>query len=231
MSNKEENKAKFDNVTEVLAHIQKNLHAPKSQFNSFGNYYYRACEDIFDGLKKCMPENAIVTVSDEMVLIGERYYIKATATLSFMGASVSNTAFARESLTKKGMDDSQVTGATSSYARKYALNGLFLIDDVKDSDAQDNKADDDKSNAKGELKKLSGPEFLELQKAIKNSTKETFEGVKKKAKDQYRNMMEAHQKAIAKAVKDKEEELKKEAHDSDQIPHDWDKNGNPIMAG
>lgn len=129
-------------VYEKLAAIQQKLIAPKSQYNSFGKYNYRSCEDILEGLKPCMKEvGAAVTVSDEVVMIGDRYYIKATARLidTESGQSVENTAYARESDGKKGMDESQVTGSTSSYARKYALNGLFCIDDVKDADTRDNR--------------------------------------------------------------------------------------------
>lgn len=125
-----------------MAQIQQELNAPKNQYNSYGKYNYRSCEDILEGLKPCLKEvEAAVTVSDELVMIGERYYIKATATLfdTVDGGKISNTAYAREELTKKGMDASQITGSASSYARKYALNGLFCIDDVKDADTRDNR--------------------------------------------------------------------------------------------
>ena len=125
-------------ITEVLFYIQKNLIAPKGQYNSFGKYNYRSCEDILEGLKKVMPEGAAVLIQDDIAMIGNRIYVKATATLHYAGQTISNTAFARESEEKKGMDSAQVTGATSSYARKYALNGLFLIDDTKDADSMDN---------------------------------------------------------------------------------------------
>ena len=134
-------------IYEKLAIIQQELIAPKNQYNSFGKYNYRSCEDILEGLKPCMKKvGAAVTVSDEVVLIGDRYYIKATATLhdTESSGSISNTAYAREDEGKKGMDVSQVTGATSSYARKYALNGLFCIDDVKDADTRDNRQEEAK---------------------------------------------------------------------------------------
>lgn len=115
----------------LLAQIQKELKAPKSQRNSFGNYNYRNCEDIVEALKPLMDDDDKFTLSDEMVMVGDRFYVKATAT--FNDNIV--TAYARESFDKKGMDASQITGSTSSYARKYALNGLFAIDDTKDSDA------------------------------------------------------------------------------------------------
>lgn len=142
-----------------LSTIQQKLIAPKNQYNSFGKYNYRSCEDILEGLKPCLKEvKAAVTVTDEIVLIGERYYVKATATLfdSETGEHVSNSAYAREEDAKKGMDASQVTGSTSSYARKYALNGLFCIDDVKDADTRDNrqKEAEEQKQAEAEQKKI-----------------------------------------------------------------------------
>lgn len=123
-------------IKEILSVIQAELNAPKNQFNKFGGYNYRNCEDILEALKPFLKAyKAAVTISDEIVLIGERYYIKATATLSVDGESESASAYAREPSSRKGMDEAQVTGATSSYARKYALNGLFAIDDNKDPDS------------------------------------------------------------------------------------------------
>lgn len=113
--------------------IQQTLNAPKSQRNNFGGYNYRSAEDILEAVKPLL-QNITLTVSDEIVLIGERYYVKATATLSDGEDAIAVTAYAREEENKKGMDASQLTGATSSYARKYALNGLFCIDDAKDAD-------------------------------------------------------------------------------------------------
>lgn len=113
--------------------IQQTLNAPKSQRNNFGGYNYRSAEDILEEVKPLL-QNITLTVSDEIVLIGERYYVKATATLSDGEDAIAVTAYAREEENKKGMDASQLTGATSSYARKYALNGLFCIDDAKDAD-------------------------------------------------------------------------------------------------
>lgn len=116
-----------------LSKIQKELKAPKSQFNNFGKYNYRNCEDILEAVKPLLGENLIV-VSDEMVEVGGRVYVKATASFTDGELSVVATAYAREAETKKGMDDAQITGSASSYARKYALNGLLLIDDAKDAD-------------------------------------------------------------------------------------------------
>lgn len=120
-----------------LVYIQSSLKAPKNQRNNFGGYNYRSCEDIMEAVKPLLKEvNCTLTVSDEIVQVSDRIYVKATATLRTpSGETYQNTAFAREALTKKGMDESQVTGAASSYARKYALNGLFCIDDTKDADA------------------------------------------------------------------------------------------------
>ena len=121
----------------LLSKIQSELKAPKNQYNSFGKYKYRSLEDIFEGLKPLLEKyECSVSVEDEMVMLGDRYYIRAMARLMDKDNNIvaSGQGYARESATKKGMDDSQVTGATSSYARKYALNGLFAIDDVKDAD-------------------------------------------------------------------------------------------------
>lgn len=125
-------------IYEKLLNIQNDIICNKSQFNKFGNYNYRSCEDILEAVKPKLKENkCLLFLTDELVNIGERYYIKAQARLidAEDGHSIIVDAYAREEETKKGMDGSQVTGASSSYARKYALNGLFCIDDQKDSDA------------------------------------------------------------------------------------------------
>jgi hypothetical protein len=123
----------------MLAKIQSLVKAPKGQVNKFGNYKYRSCEDIVEAVKLVInPLGYYLTLMDEIVLIGTRVYVKATATLSNGEQTYSATAYAREEETKKGMDAAQVTGAASSYARKYALNGLFAIDDTKDADATNN---------------------------------------------------------------------------------------------
>lgn len=119
-----------------LAIIQSKVKAPKGQFNSFGKYHYRSAEDILEAVKQVVnPMGYSITISDTIINVGDRYYIKATATLSNGKESWSVDGYAREEESKKGMDGSQVTGASSSYARKYALNGLFALDDTKDSDA------------------------------------------------------------------------------------------------
>ena len=119
----------------TLQSIQQSLVAPKGQYNSFGKYSYRSAEDILEALKPILQEHdAVLILQDGIVQIGDRYYVEATATLYAVGETIGTTAYAREDDSKKGMDGSQVTGAASSYARKYALNGLFMIDDNKDPD-------------------------------------------------------------------------------------------------
>jgi len=121
-----------------LADIQAKLHVPKGNVNAFGKYKYRTCGDILEAVKPLLGGSTI-KLSDELVLIGERYYVKATASLVAPdGVTESAVGYARESFDKKGMDDSQITGAASTYARKYALNGLLAIDDTEDADAMDN---------------------------------------------------------------------------------------------
>lgn len=125
-----------------LMRVQRDLKAPKNQYNSFGKYRYRSCEDILEGVKPILQEyGCAIVLSDTIEQIGDRFYVKATATFydCETGESVSNTAYARESDDKKGMDASQITGTASSYARKYALNGLLLIDDTKDADTDENR--------------------------------------------------------------------------------------------
>lgn len=131
------------NVYKKLNKVQTELKAPKGQFNKFGNYKYRSCEDILEGLKPLLKEvGAIVLLSDSVEFLEGRYYVKARA--QFIDADTAEkievSALAREDDSKKGMDSSQLTGSTSSYARKYALNGLFCIDDTKDSDATNDHA-------------------------------------------------------------------------------------------
>lgn len=138
-------------MIEKLLKIQQTLKAPKGQLNKFGGYKYRSCEDIFEAVKPLLKEEKLVLrTTDELVQIGERYYIRATAILTDGNETIENVAYAREEETKKGMDGSQITGASSSYARKYALNGLFLIDDVKDSDST-NTGDDEALKNMGKL--------------------------------------------------------------------------------
>lgn len=120
-----------------MVEIQRRLKAPKNQFNSFGGYYFRSCEDIQEGLKPLLAEYGVfVGITDEIVFLEGRFYVKATVTAADVetGESITTRAFAREPDNRKGSDQSQVTGSSSSYARKYALNAMFLIDDTKDAD-------------------------------------------------------------------------------------------------
>lgn len=153
-------------VFEKLLNIQNELKAPKGQYNSFGKYKYRSCEDILEAVKPlCLKNKVTLILSDKILNIGERYYIEATAKIIDIedGNCVWNTALARESLEKKGMDDSQITGTASSYARKYALNGLFNIDDTKDADTDEFKIQEDND-------KLIDKKMVEsLNLAIKNN--------------------------------------------------------------
>ena len=172
------------NIYEKLSNIQNELKAPKGQFNKFGGYKYRSCEDILEAVKPiCQKNKTILVISDTLENIGDRYYIKATATLYDIEAdedkmdmvnrtitasakSISNTAYAREEESKKGMDGSQITGTASSYARKYALNGLFNIDDTKDADTDEftkqTKVDEE------DLKPINESSLKVLQALIKD---------------------------------------------------------------
>ena len=128
-----------------LSAVQMELKAPKGQYNSFGKYSYRSCEDILEAVKPLLSKNGLtLLLTDEPVAVGNRVYIKATARLMGDSDVIEVTAYAREPEEKKGMDTSQVTGTASSYARKYALNGLFLIDDTKDADSNEYKKQTDK---------------------------------------------------------------------------------------
>ena len=132
----------------LLAEIQARLKAPKGQRNKFGNYNYRSCEDIVEAVKPLLG-NAYLVISDEMVQLGDRYYVKATAAIVDGDTHYTACAYAREPLSRKGMDEAQITGATSSYARKYALNGLLAIDDTRDADTTDNRDEGTEKNIGG----------------------------------------------------------------------------------
>ena len=194
------------NVYEKLMTVQTKLRAPKGQYNSFGKYSYRSCEDILEALKPLLGEvGAIVNVTDEIKLIGDRYYVEATASFidTETGERMIAKASAREAETKKGMDDSQVTGSVSSYARKYALNGLFAIDDNKDADSTNTHSKEIKPNmtpvgiTEAQLKRL----FAIGNKA--GIKKEVVEGTVRKifncepkdmTKEQYDNICERLEK-------------------------------------
>lgn len=148
---KETKKEKVLSIYEKLLKIQTELKAPKNQVNKFGGYNYRSCEDILEAVKPLLDKyRCTLKIADELVNIGERYYIKATAKLIDVDKEtfIENTAFAREEESKKGMDCSQLTGATSSYCRKYCMNGLFLIDDTKDADTDEYTEQQEKKTKK-----------------------------------------------------------------------------------
>lgn len=143
------------NIYEKLMNIQQELKAPKGQYNDFGKYKYRSCEDILESVKPLLEKYKVtIILTDKLEQIGERYYIKAKAILidTETNNSIENTAYAREEETKKGMDGSQITGTSSSYARKYALNGLLLIDDTKDADTDEFAKENNKGKTKEESK-------------------------------------------------------------------------------
>ena len=190
-----------------LVEVQNKLKAPKNQFNKFGNYAYRNCEDILEALKPILSEvKAVVNISDEVVLVGERYYIKATVKFidAETGEIVEASAMAREEENKKGMDASQLTGSTSSYARKYALNGLFAIDDTKDADTTNTHGKENvKSLSEAQLKRMY---VIGKNAGYENSKVDSMINQKynKKAcdmtKEEYDNVVEGLQKiADAKA--------------------------------
>lgn len=153
-------------VLKKLGAIQTTLKAPKGQYNSFGKYKYRSCEDILEAVKPILKAvDCSLTITDDISSVGDRYYITATATLydNESGESISNKSSAREEETKKGMDGSQITGTASSYARKYALNGLFLIDDTKDADTDEYK------NQQNQPTEIKCPHCGKVMKPIKKA--------------------------------------------------------------
>ena len=166
-------------MKELIA-IQSELKAPKGQYNSFGKYKYRSAEDILEAVKPLLAKNGCtLTLSDELELIGDRYYIKATATLRGENESESVTAYAREEAEKKGMDGSQITGTASSYARKYALNGLFCIDDTKDADTDEYTAKT-KAAEKPTAKKAAAPKEKSMTNREKVITAAEEKGISMK---------------------------------------------------
>lgn len=160
-------------ILEKLNIIQSKLKAPKGQYNKFGNYAYRSCEDILEALKPLLAETkTTIVMKDEIEFIGDRHYLKAICTLYDLESvgQISNSAFAREPESKKGMDTAQITGSTSSYARKYALNGLFAIDDTKDSDTNENykQTKNTKANKQG-----NSPQGVDISK-VRNEIAQTL---------------------------------------------------------
>ena len=177
---------------EKLKKIQSELNAPKDAFNTFGKYHYRSAESILKAIKPLLAETGLVlTVSDDIIAVSDRIYVKATAKITDGEHTVETSALAREPLIKKGMDDSQITGAASSYARKYALCGLLAIDDNKDADAL--PADDKRSQSKPlDLKAYQeaveqAETFDDLKKYFAAAYKKASEEQKAKVKDIYEN--------------------------------------------
>lgn len=163
-----------------ISDIQQKLKAPKGQYNAFGKYKYRSLEDILEAVKPLLG-SATLIIEDEIIEIAGRVYVKATATLRDGEESVSATAYAREPEIKKGMDESQITGSSSSYARKYALNGLFLIDDSKDADSQDNSKSGDAIEKVSTIKTIADLE--KHYKANKGLGKDFTDAVVKRKKE------------------------------------------------
>lgn len=194
------------NVYEKLMTVQTKLRAPKGQYNSFGKYSYRSCEDILEALKPLLGEvGAIVNVTDEIKLIGDRYYVEATASFidTETGERMIAKASAREAEAKKGMDDSQVTGSVSSYARKYALNGLFAIDDNKDADSTNTHGKEIKPNmtpvgiTEAQLKRLFaiGNKAGVKKEVVEGTVRKIFNcEAKDMTKEQYDNICERLEK-------------------------------------
>ncbi len=190
-----------------LVKIQSELKAPKNLFNKFGGYYYRSAEDILEALKPLLVKyNCLLTLTDEVVLIGNRFYVRACATLkNAEGSAVSVTAYAREEEAKKGMDGSQITGAASSYARKYALNGLFLIDDQKDADATHThgngnvsvEQENEKINEKITKEEIMNAKTLDELRMI-------WQGLSEEGKQLYKNEIKKRKEELTKNIKNKE---------------------------
>ena len=193
-------------IYKKLSRIQCELVATKGQYNNFGKYSYRSCEDILEAVKPLLDKYKVaIVIKDDIVLVGDRFYVKATATLidSETGETVEASAFARESADKKGMDSSQVTGATSSYARKYALNGLFAIDDNKDADATNThgketiKVNMTPALSEAQLKRLYAiGNKAGIKKEVLDSTVKKSFGCEPKnmTKEQYQNICERLEK-------------------------------------
>ena len=188
-------------INEVLIKIQSDLKAPKGQYNDFGKYHYRSCEDILEAVKPLLKElNVSLTLSDEIVNVGDRYYIKAIATLANNESNITVTAYAREEESKKGMDSMQLTGATSSYARKYALNGLFAIDDTKDSDDPNFNGDDD--NKDKSYYSIKSKYELIVNKKIRDWEKANFPNWYKEQKEKFKpQQIDAY---LTKIIKDEQ---------------------------
>lgn len=182
-----------------LIAIQSELKAPKGQYNSFGKYKYRSAEDILEAVKPlCVKHNVLLTLTDSIELIGERYYVKATARVSDGTKAVEVTALAREDLDKKGMDGPQITGTASSYARKHALNGLFCIDDTKDADTDEYTA---KTQSKDSDAKKDAEKKKELETtAISAAEAKTLKGLIEMTGTDEKKLLKSYKAATIEAL-------------------------------
>lgn len=202
------------NIAAKLVQIQRELKAPKSQFNSFGKYHYRSCEDICEAAKPiCAKYNTALVLCDEVVEIGGRFYVKSVAKLidAETGESIFTTAFAREDDAKKGMDSAQLTGATMSYARKYALGGLFALDDTKDSDFTNTGDGDKKKSLGSQIASIGesspyvcadcGKPFTAFtdSKGVSHTAQEAWEIVRSRSADGVARCKECREKAASNA--------------------------------
>lgn len=206
-------------VIKKLMEIQQELKVPKSQRNTFGNYNFRNCEDIMEASKPiCKKYNCVLICSDELIQINERYYVKATATLYDIetGESISATSEAREEETKKGMDSSQITGASSSYARKYALNGLLQLDDNKDADTNEyTKVTKTETKAtKGTTKPAKKDEEPANPKTITDAQKKLINTLLSKQEDREQAKKDLYAKFNITTIKDISSDLAKQMIES-----------------
>lgn len=186
-------------VYEKLSKVQSELKAPKGQYNSFGKYKYRSCEDILEAVKPLNAKHGVVlTVGDEVVEISNRFYVKATATLVDIesGEKVTNTALAREDDAKKGMDGSQITGTASSYARKYCLNGLYCIDDTKDADTDEYRAQQERKPQESKPQERQYVKVVNGRTAVINSNGE-YVAIENLTVEQLENTLKMKQFAAA----------------------------------
>ena len=188
-------------MTDALRNIQSKLNAPKNLYNKFGGYRYRSAESILEAVKPLLMEyGAEVVLTDSIVNMGDRYYVKATAIFTCGDDQVIVSAYAREPASKKGMDESQITGTASSYARKYALNGLFLIDDTKDADTDENRIE---REARAEAEKAEAMKVtadnIKKQEMLASEANESMEAICKWAK--VRNVEDMSMTAWAKACR------------------------------
>jgi len=188
--------------------MQKELKVPKGNYNSFGKYKYRSCEDIVEAIKQIMPDGYALRLSDEMIMLGDRFYIRAQAELFGEAGMINAFGYARESLDKKGMDDSQITGTASSYARKYALNGLFAIDDTKDADTDEYKGGIKDGVLDDDARKQADDMFIEQLEAsfnLCNSTNDINTLLTAKVKQSLGKLSKANPDAFSKLQKRKNE--------------------------